>query len=33
MKNRLRTFRFRGLSPAIADEPLHLVMRKGDEGY
>lgn len=32
-ENRLRTFQFRGLSPAIADEPLHLVMRKGDTGY
>ncbi|MCR9181190.1 MAG: MaoC family dehydratase N-terminal domain-containing protein [Erythrobacteraceae bacterium] len=32
-ENRLRTFRFRGLSPAIADEPLHLVMRKGEKGY
>lgn len=29
-ENRLRTFQFRGLSPAIAGEPLHLVMRKGD---
>lgn len=32
-ENSLRTFQFRGLSPAIADEPLHLVMRKGDTGY
>jgi 3-methylfumaryl-CoA hydratase len=32
-ENRLRTFQFRGLSPAMADEPLHLVMRKGDGGY
>ncbi len=31
--NRLRSFAFRGLSPAIADEPLHLVMRKSDAGY
>jgi 3-methylfumaryl-CoA hydratase len=31
--NRLRSFSFRGLSPAIAGEPLHLVMRKGDAGY
>ena len=23
----LKTFSFRGLSPAVADEPLHLVMR------
>lgn len=32
-ENRLRSFAFRGLSPAIAAETLHLVMRKGDEGY
>jgi 3-methylfumaryl-CoA hydratase len=32
-ENRLRTFQFRGLSPAIAGEPLHLVMRAKDEGY
>ncbi|WP_086619372.1 FAS1-like dehydratase domain-containing protein [Erythrobacter tepidarius] len=32
-ENRLRTFQFRGLSPAIAGEPLHLVMRKGGAGY
>ncbi|MFN3864656.1 MAG: hypothetical protein ACK4RT_10285, partial [Erythrobacter sp.] len=32
-ENRLRTFQFRGLSPAIAGEPLHLVMRARDEGY
>ena len=32
--NQLRTFQFRGLSPAIAGEPLHLVMRAKDEtGY
>lgn len=31
--NRLRTFGFRGLSPAIAGEPLHLVMRKSEDGY
>ena len=31
--NRLRSFSFRGLSPAIAGEPLHLVMRAKDEGY
>lgn len=31
--NRLRSFAFRGLSPAIAGEPLHLVMRKGEDGY
>jgi 3-methylfumaryl-CoA hydratase len=32
-ENRLRSFAFRGLSPAIAGEPLHLVMRAKDEGY
>ncbi len=32
-ENALRSFAFRGLSPAIAGEPLHLVMRKGEEGY
>jgi 3-methylfumaryl-CoA hydratase len=32
-ENRLRSFAFRGLSPAIAGEPLHLVMRSRDEGY
>lgn len=32
-ENRLRTFGFRGLSPAIAGEPLHLVMRKSGDGY
>lgn len=32
-ENRLRTFGFRGLSPAIAGEPLHLVMRKSEDGY
>lgn len=32
-ENRLRSFQFRGLSPAIAGEPLHLVMRKSDAGY
>jgi 3-methylfumaryl-CoA hydratase len=32
-ENRLRTFSFRGLSPAIAGEPLHLVMRAKDEGF
>ena len=32
-ENRLRTFSFRGLSPAIAGEPLHLVMRAKDESY
>ena len=32
-ENRLRSFQFRGLSPAVAGEPLHLVMRKSDAGY
>ena len=32
-ENRLRGFSFRGVSPAIAGEPLHLVMRKADGGY
>ena len=32
-ENRLRTFQFRGLSPAIAGEPLHLVMREQGEGF
>ena len=31
--NRLRSFAFRGLSPAIAGEPLHLVMHKSEVGY
>ena len=30
-ENRLARFRFRGLSPAIADEPLHLVMRARED--
>ncbi|NJO14081.1 MAG: hypothetical protein HC870_02740 [Rhizobiales bacterium] len=32
-ENRLRSFQFRGLSPAIAGEPLHLVMTKSEAGY
>lgn len=32
-ENRVRKFTFRGVSPAIADEPLHLALRKSDEGY
>jgi 3-methylfumaryl-CoA hydratase len=32
-ENRLRRFSFRGLSPAIAGEPLHLVMRAAEAGY
>lgn len=31
-ENRLRSFAFRGLSPAIAGEPLHLVMRANPNG-
>ena len=31
--NRLRSFSFRGVSPAIAGEELNLVMRKSDEGF
>ncbi|GAA3788043.1 MaoC family dehydratase N-terminal domain-containing protein [Qipengyuania pelagi] len=30
-ENRLTSFRFRGLSPAIADEPLHLTLREKDD--
>jgi 3-methylfumaryl-CoA hydratase len=30
--NALKSFAFRGVSPAIADEPLHLVMRKSEDG-
>lgn len=32
-ENALISFAFRGVSPAIADEPLHLSMRRGDEGF
>ena len=32
-ENRLRRFSFRGVSPAMADEELHLVMRKGEDGF
>ncbi|PKP96191.1 MAG: hypothetical protein CVT76_07430 [Alphaproteobacteria bacterium HGW-Alphaproteobacteria-15] len=32
-ENRLHTFQFRGLSPAMAGEPLHLVLRKAETGY
>lgn len=32
-ENALRSFAFRGLSPAIAGEPLHLVIRKSEAGY
>ena len=31
--NRLRGFAFRGMSPAIAGEELHLVMRQSEDGY
>ena len=31
--NVLRTFAFRGVSPAIGSEPLHLAIRQGDDGY
>lgn len=31
--NRLRRFAFRGVSPAIADETLHLVMRESEDGF
>jgi 3-methylfumaryl-CoA hydratase len=31
--SRVSKFSFRGLSPAIAGEPLHLVMRAKDDGY
>lgn len=32
-ENRVRLFKFRGISPAIADEPLHLAMRHTADGY
>lgn len=32
-ENRLRHFSFRGVSPAIAGEELHLVMRKSEDGF
>ncbi|MCK0129578.1 MaoC family dehydratase N-terminal domain-containing protein [Erythrobacter sp. F6033] len=32
-ENALRTFEFRGVSPAIAGEPLHLVMRASEDGF
>ena len=32
-ENRLRSFEFRGMSPAIANESLHLVLRKVGNGY
>jgi len=32
-ENTLRSFSFRAVSPAIADEPLHLAMRKSEGGF
>ena len=32
-ENRLRAFTFRGVSPAIADEPLNLALRKSEDGF
>ena len=32
-ENRLTRFEFRGVSPAIADEALHLAMRQTEEGF
>ena len=32
-ENRLTRFEFRGVSPAVADEELHLAMRAKDSGY
>ena len=32
-ENRVRRFAFRAVSPGIADEPLHLALRKGENGY
>ena len=31
--NAVKTFAFRAVSPAIADEVLHLAMRKSGDGY
>lgn len=31
--NAVRSFEFRGVSPAIADEPLHLVMRRAGDSF
>ena len=31
--NQLKSFEFRGVSPAIVGEQLHLVMRKGESGF
>ena len=32
-ENALKSFSFRAVSPAIADEPLNLAMRKAEQGY
>ena len=32
-ENKLKSFSFRAVSPAISDEPLHLAMRKTEEGF
>ena len=32
-ENKLASFAFRGMSPAIAQEPLHLVMRRSEDGF
>ena len=32
-ENKLKTFNFRAVSPAIADEPLHMAIRKSGDGY
>lgn len=32
-ENAVRSFEFRGVSPAIVDEPLHLAMRRAGEGF
>jgi 3-methylfumaryl-CoA hydratase len=32
-ENKLTSFQFRAVSPAIADEPVHLAMRRTEEGF
>ncbi len=32
-ENKLTSFSFRAMSPAIVDEPLHLAMRRSDDGF
>jgi len=32
-EKKLKTFNFRAVSPAIADEPLHMAIRKSGDGY